>query len=255
MDLATIIGFILGLVFFLLGVLNGGTLGSFIDVTSIFIVIGGSLGAMLISYPMNMVTGAIGAFMKAIFANERDPAELVKQMVQFAESARKEGLLVLEKAIKELDDPFMKSGLQLAVDGTEPEILEDMLSKEIDNMTDRHKQWQEFFQAWGDLAPAWGMIGTLVGLVNMLLNMSDPASIGPAMAVALLTTLYGALIANYICAPIKGKLIVRSQEESQFMNMVLDGILSIQAGDNPALVEFKLNTYVPPSSRDVSDEE
>ena len=254
MDLATIIGLVLGAAFLMLGIMNGGVLGSFIDVTSVFIVIGGSLGAMLVQHPMNMVTGAIGAYMKGIFATERDPAELVKQMVQFAESARKEGLLVLEKAIKDLDDPFMKSGLQLAVDGTEPEILDDMLTLEIDNMENRHKQWQGFFQAWGDLAPAWGMIGTLVGLVNMLLNMSDPASIGPAMAVALLTTLYGALVANLIMLPIKGKLEIRSKEELLFMSMVLDGILSIQAGDNPALVEFKLNTYVPPGSRDVSDE-
>lgn len=254
MDLATVIGFVLGIAFLFLGIMNGGVIGSFIDVTSIFIVVGGSLGAMMINHPMNMISGAVGAFMKGVFATERDPAELVKQMVQFAESARKEGLLVLEKAIKDLDDPFMKSGLQLAVDGTEPEILEDMLGKEIDNMEERHKSWQNFFQAWGDLAPAWGMIGTLVGLVNMLLNMSDPASIGPAMAVALLTTLYGALIANLICAPIKGKLEIRSKEELMFMAMVLDGILSIQAGDNPALVEFKLNTYVPPANRDVSED-
>jgi chemotaxis protein MotA len=255
MDLATVIGFVLGIVFFLLGVLNGGQLGAFIDITSIFIVIGGSLGALMIKHPLAQVTGVVSVIMKAFFAKEQNSAEIVKQMVQFAESARKEGLLVLEKATKELDDPFMKSGLQLAVDGTEPEILQILLEKEIENLETRHKKGQDFMSAWAELAPAWGMIGTLVGLVNMLLNMSDPSSIGPAMAVALLTTLYGALIANLICNPIAGKLEIRSKEEILMMNMVMDGILSIQAGDNPALVEFKLNTYLSRLNRENEDEE
>ena len=254
MDLASILGLVFGLVFILLGILSGGSLVWFIDMTSVFIVIGGTLGSMMLKFPMNQITGAFPIFMNAIFAKESNPKEIVQMMVQFAESARKEGLLVLEKSIKELDNEFVKGGMQLAIDGTEPEILKEILEKDLENLEERHKAGRNFFDALGELSPAWGMIGTLIGLVNMLMNMSDPSQIGPAMAVCLLTTLYGAIIANFICTPVSGKLEIRTKDEVMANTMIIDGILSIQAGDNPRLVEFKLNTYLKPVDRDMADE-
>lgn len=254
MDLATILGLVLGTIFVFLGIVSGGSLIWFIDTTSIFIVIGGSLGSMMLKFPMNQITAAFSTFMNTLFAKDTNPKEIVQMMVQFAESARKEGLLVLEKSIKELDNEFIKSGMQLAIDGTEPEILKEILEKEVENLEERHKKARNFYESLGELAPAWGMIGTLIGLVNMLMNMNDPSQIGPAMAVCLLTTLYGAILANFICIPVAGKLSIRTEAELMNNMMIIDGILSIQAGDNPRLVEFKLSTYLKPAERDLVED-
>ncbi len=249
LDLATVIGFVVGILAILGSILSAGSLASFIDIPSLLVVLPGTIAAILISYPLNDVIAFVGMVMQAVQYTEADKKKTIEMMVKFAEEARKDGLLVLEGHIKEIDDAFIKSGLQLAIDGTEPELLADILEAEIANMEERHKKGHGICEAFGAYAPAFGMIGTLIGLVLMLQNMSDPASIGPSMAVALITTFYGAIIANLIFLPLGGKLKERTKEEIQVREMIIAGILSIQSGDNPRLVEQKLMAFLPPKLR------
>lgn len=255
LDLATIIGFVLGILAVVGSILAAGSLASFIDIPSLLVVLPGSTAAILISYPLNDVLAFVGMVMQAVQYTEADKKKTIEMMVKFAEEARKDGLLVLESHIKEIDDAFIKSGLQLAIDGTEPELLAEILEAEIANMEERHKKGHGICEAFGAYAPAFGMIGTLIGLVLMLQNMSDPASIGPSMAVALITTFYGAIMANLVFLPLGGKLKERTKEETQVREMIIAGILSIQSGDNPRLVEQKLMAFLPPKLRNKEGEE
>ncbi len=254
LDLATLIGFFLGTAAILGSIMTAGGLGGFINIPSILIVVGGTFAAVMIQFPLQDVLGITGIIRQTIQHNASNPQETIEMMVKFAEEARKDGLLALEVHIKELDDPFLKTGLQLAIDGTEPELLRDILDVEISNLEERHKRGQNMFEAFGAFAPAFGMIGTLIGLVFMLQTMSDPSSIGPSMAVALITTFYGAVIANFIFLPLGGKLKERTKDEVQMREMVVAGILSIQSGDNPRLVEQKLMAFLPPKDRKAEDE-
>lgn len=249
MDIATLVGLFSGILLILLSIMIGGGLAGFINVPSILIVVGGTVAAVLVQYPLGDVLGIMSVVRKTVFASTYEPNELIQLIIRLAEEARRDGLLALEKHIKEIDDYFIKAGLQLAIDGTEPEILRDILYKELENLEDRHKKGQGIFEAFGAFAPAFGMIGTLIGLVMMLRTMKDPASIGPSMAVALITTFYGAVLANLVFLPISGKLKERTKEEVKIREMVIEGILSIQSGDNPRLVEQKLMTFLPPRSR------
>ncbi len=247
MDLMTIIGFLLGLG--LVGASVAESVNAFIDIPSVFIVIGGGSGAVLMSLTMKNVVIAPKVLMKAIFSGKDNISPLIRDMVRYGEIARRDGILALEGVMQEIEDPFLSRGIQLAVDGNDPEEIDNTLTREIDSLAERHGRGKHIFELLGKYAPAFGMIGTLIGLILMLSNLEDPDQIAPNMAVALLTTLYGALLANLVALPIADKLEARSDQELMRMNIVREGVISIQSGDNPKVVEQKLELYLPPNER------
>lgn len=248
-DIATILGLFFGTLLILFSIMVGGGLEAFINLPSLLVVVGGTIAAVLVQYPLGDVLGVAGILRKTLLTKTADAQKLIETIVKFAEEARREGLLSLEKHLHEINDDFVKDGLQLAIDGTEPELLREILDTEVSNLEDRHGKGHGILQAFGTFAPAFGMIGTLIGLVLMLQNMKDPARIGPAMAVALITTFYGAVLANLVFLPLAGKLKERTREEVKVREMITEGILAIQSGDNPRLVEQKLMTFLPPKER------
>ena len=224
----------------------------FINIPSIMIVVGGTLGATMVNYPLPDIFKVMKVVKNAFFLKHFTMKEMITNFVSLSGTARREGILALETAINDIDDDFMKKGLQLSVDGLEPLSIKEILDTEIINIQDRHKLGAEIFTTLGTFAPALGMIGTLIGLVQMLQTMEDPSTIGPAMAVALLTTFYGSLIANIICLPIAGKLKNRSNDEVMMKELMSEGIMSIAKGDNPRLLEQKLNAFLSPQLRATS---
>ncbi len=248
MDIATIIGLILAYFLILLG-MGFGRLAAFIDIPSIQIVIGGTIGAVFVSHPLNKVLSIFGVLKNAFLVTPLTPSSTIKQLVEFAEQARREGILALEARAQEIDDDFLKKGISLAVDGTEPDLIKDILYTEISFIEQRHKFGVNIFEFAGTIAPAFGMIGTLIGLILMLGNMSDVDSIGPNMAVALITTMYGSIVANTFCIPIALKLSNYSKDEILIKELMLEGIMSLQSGDNPRIVEQKLTAFIEPGLR------
>lgn len=222
----------------------------FINIPSAMIVGGGTIGATLINYPFGRVLGVMGVMKNAFFNKTLKTDSIIPMMVNYASRARKDGILALESVTSQVDDTFLKKGIQLAVDGFEPQSIRDILDREVEYLDERHQLGAEIFSTMGTFAPALGLIGTLVGLVQMLNNMEDPGSIGPSMAVALLTTFYGALLANLVFIPISGKLKTRSKEEMLVKELVREGILAIAAGDNPRVVEQKLHAFLAPKLRE-----
>ncbi|MCR4694212.1 MAG: motility protein A [Pseudobutyrivibrio sp.] len=253
MDIATLAGIVAGLVMVLFGIVSSGgvaALGNFIDVPSVIITIGGSLTSVLSMNKIKDFTGAFGGFGLAIKEpSVGNPADAITQIINLANISRKEGILALEEAANGIDDEFLKKGVNLVVDGTDPELVRAILETDLDCLQDRHQVKIKFFSDWAAMGPAWGMIGTLVGLVNMLKNLTDSSTIGPNMAVALLTTLYGSLIANWIATPIATKLGVNDAQEVVVKSIILEGLLSIQAGENPRVIEEKLKSFLAPSAR------
>jgi len=250
MDFATIIGLVLGMYLIVFwGIGDPAKIAMFIDIPSIAIVIGGTIAAMLVSYPFGSLLSIFGIAKNAFMPQKNDPVGVVKIIVSFAEQARREGILALENRLQEVSDEFLKKGIQLAVDGTDPAIIREILSTEVDGVENRHKSGAQLFEDAASLAPAFGMIGTLIGLVLMLANMSDPSAIGPAMAVALITTFYGALMANLVAIPLGLKLKKYSSDEMLVKTMMLEGIMSLQSGENPRLVEWKLMAFISPDAR------
>lgn len=249
MDLASIIGLIvcLGLVIFGIVAGNGfGVIVNFLDLNSALITFGGAFCCIMASNTMGDFLAGIKSF-KLIFKDSTiNVADSIKKIIDLSNVARKEGLLSLEEAAGDLDDAFLKKGILLIVDGTDPELVRSIMETEMVSIDDRHKKKINFWSDLGAMGPAWGMIGTLVGLVNMLQAMDDPGAIGPAMAVALITTLYGSLLANWICTPVSAKLKVRNEEEMQGKTITIEGLLSIQAGENPRVIEEKLKSFLSP---------
>ena len=258
MDIATIIGLALGVVFVLFGIGGGeggmGAIVLFVSPPSALLVVGGTTAAIFVTYPLKDVLGLIGVVRNAFFAIEEPVNDVIALLVKFAERARREGILALEKQMEEVSDVFLKNGIQLAVDGTEPELLKEIMETELRYLDDRHKKGKMMMEAFATLAPAWGMIGTLVGLILMLANLDDPDALGPGMALALITTLYGSLMANLIFSPMAGKLDTRSKEEALIRELMIMGILSIQSGDNPRIVEQKLNSFIAPKMRKLKED-
>ena len=256
MDLATLIGMILGfgLVGFSIFSGAGDAAKVFINPPSAMIVIGGGIASAMMSMPLARFLKTGKFFSKAFFHKEQSAQKLINDLVSYAEVARRDGILSLENAIRDADDPFIIQGIQMAVDGTDPELIDAIMTNELDAIAERHEQGKAVFDLLGKYAPAYGMIGTLVGLVIMLMNMNDPSSIGPAMAVALITTLYGSMIANMIALPISDKLSARNDEELMLKTIIIKGVMSIQSGDNPRIVEQKLKTFLPPSLRQNEEE-
>lgn len=249
MDLATLIGLI-GCFGLLVGaILQGSSLLIFIDLPSALIVGGGTFGIILVAYPLSEVIRAFGVARKAFFVKELPPEDTIQKLITYAGKARKEGILSLQSVMNEIDDEFFLKGLQMAVDGQEPEALKEMLEMEIEYIMERHDKGAEIFSTIAGYAPAMGMIGTLIGLVQMLQTMNDPSSIGPAMAVALITTFYGALIANIVASPISAKLKLRSSNEVLVKILIAEGMKAILGGENPRLMEQRLHAFVAPKQR------
>ena len=252
MDIATIVGFIAAATCLMVGI--GKNLSSMIDPASMIIVVGGTVAATMIANPLQEVVNLIGVYKNAILTNVPMPTELIERIVGFAETARREGILALEQAIEDGDDAFLSTGVRLAVDGTEPDLIMDILETELLFIEERHKLGQDIISNMGNAAPGFGMIGTLIGLVIMLKNMDDPAAIGPGMAIALLTTMYGAIMANVMFGPVAAKLKTYSAKEILSKKMIIEGIMSIQSGDNPRIVEHKLSVFLSPKFRPSGDE-
>lgn len=250
MDIGTIAGLGIAIVAMVLSIiLGGGDPVSLINVPSIMVVFGGTTGAILASFPLAKVLKVHSVVLKSIFGAAPDPANIIRDLVRLAEVARREGILSLESQVEQLDDAFIVRGIKMAVDGTDPELIRTILDTELEALMDRHAQGKAILDTVGRMAPAFGMIGTLMGLIFMLQNMDDPSAIGPGMAVALITTLYGALIANVITGPLSEKLGARDAEEVLAKTIIIAGVMSIQSGDNPRVVESKLMTYLPPAAR------
>lgn len=250
MDFATALGFLTGFGFLIWGIMGSGSLESFYNFEAIVIVLGGTIAATFVSYPLNKVIRALKVAKNAVTTKKELANDVIKEIINLANIARKEGLLALEEAGENIEDLFLKKGILLIVDGTDPELVRNILETELTFMEERHKEGQGIFDAMGTYAPAFGMIGTLIGLINMLATLDDPSSVGPKMAVALITTFYGSVLANLLFIPIANKLRGRSKDEIMLKELMVEGLLSIQAGENPRIIEEKLLTFLSPEMRD-----
>ncbi len=234
----------------LMAILQGGPLSIFVNVPSIMIVFGGTLGVAFVHYPFADLFDAANVAKKTILHKESSINDMIIQLMEFANKARKEGILALQSAMDNVEDEFLTKAMQMAVDGQEPETLRSMLNTEIEYIEQRHDKGANIFISLAAYAPAMGMVGTLIGLVQMLQTMDDPSKIGPAMAVALLTTFYGAVMANVIFAPMAGKLKNRSQSEVLNKTLIIEGMQSILSGENPRIMEQKLHAFIAPKLRE-----
>ncbi|MCP8617143.1 flagellar motor protein MotP [Salirhabdus salicampi] len=246
-DLLTPIGIFIGLTMVLFGIyFNGGLSGmvSFVQISSILVVLGGLLGALLVNFDLRQLKMTVKVFKEAFRKNDHDVKELIQLFVRLSEKARREGLLALESELDEVEDPFIKKGVLLAIDGIEPEVINDIMKAEISAMDERHQRGRAIIEKAGEYAPAWGMIGTLIGLVLMLNNLTSPETIGPSMAVALLTTFYGSLLANLVFIPMAGKLENQTDEEIFLKMIMIEGVIGVQSGQNPKILEEKLSAFL-----------
>ncbi len=252
MDLGSIIGLVgcIGLVFYGIVGSNGmSALQSFIDRDSVIITIGGTFMCILAMNTIPSFITGLKSITQIIKLENSDAGAVIKQIIDLSNVARKEGLLSLEEAAGNIDDAFLKKGIMLVVDGTDPDLVRAIMETEMTGIEGRHKENASFWEDLGSMGPAWGMIGTLIGLINMLKNLSDMAALGPAMAVALVTTFYGSLIANWICGPVASKLKRKNSQEMAVKGIMVEGLLSIQAGENPRVIEEKLKSFISPAER------
>ncbi len=256
MDIASVVGLGLGFGLILMSmVLGGAGLSIYVDIPSVLMVIGGSFAAMLLSNPLPRMLG-LAKYMNHVFKVPNYELEkTISTLVNFSERARREGLLALEDDIEEVEDEFLKNGIQMVVDGTDPEIIKTILYNDLTQLEERHAIGIKLMGDWSSLAPAFGMIGTLAGLIAMLSNLDDPDAIGSGMAMALITTMYGSIMANMMLIPFKNKLQDRDQEERLTREIMIEGILSIQAGDNPNILKYKLVSFLDPVKRQSMMEE
>lgn len=251
MDLATLVGIVGALGLVIVAMLMAGDASMFIDAPSLVIVLGGSFFAAMAKFGLGQFFSAMKVAGKSFVFKIDDPEDLIEEIVGLADAARKGGLLSLEG--REVGNKFLEKGIQLLVDGHDPDVVKAMMSKDRSLAEQRHLTGSAIFSTLGDVAPAMGMIGTLIGLVAMLANMSDPKAIGPAMAIALLTTLYGSLLANAVFLPIADKLKLRMGQEVMIKNLIIDALLAIQSGQNPRIVDSMLRTYLPERKRDLAE--
>ena len=250
MDLGTVIGLVLTLALLFGSMAMGVGIGPYIDIPSVLIVFGGTIGVLLIGFKMEQMKNFVKIFMVAIKPTQYDLKELIAKMVEYSTTARKDGILALESSANSEENEFLKKGLSMAVDGNEPDTIRELLEIDMEQTSERHKGNAQIFGQLGGFAGAMGMIGTLIGLVAMLLNMADPAAIGPSMAVALLTTMYGAMLGNIVGGPIENILSIRDADEVLAKTLILEGIMAIQAGDNPRTLEGKLLSFLAPNERE-----
>jgi chemotaxis protein MotA len=258
MDIASILGLVLCFVLMIFGILYGNDISAifnFLDAPSALITYGGSFMCILASYTLQDFVGNLKSFVLIFKVSTFNVPDIIQKIIDLSNVARKEGLLSLEEAASDIDDAFLKKGILLIVDGTDPELVRAIMETELVSVEGRHKDKISFWENLGAMGPAWGMIGTLIGLVNMLQQMDDPSSIGPSMAVALITTLYGSILANWICAPVASKLKGKNAEEMMIKEIEIEGLLSIQAGENPRVIEEKLKSFLAPKDRGTSSDE
>lgn len=253
MDIATIIGMILGSVLVLMAI-DPSNLQYFISIPSIIMVLGGTTAAILINYPLSTVLSVMGVIRKTVSSKPIDLNGIIGHMVEFATVARRDGLLALEERLQNLEDPFLLRGTQMIIDGVAPDSVRSILTIELEQMAQRHSYGKGVVDNLGAYLPAFGMIGTLVGLVLMLQNLDDPSALGPGMALALITTFYGALFANLFMIPLAGKLAARNTEEILSREIMIEGVLAIQAGENPNVIRERLSGFLPPKQRSGPDE-
>lgn len=252
MDITTVVGLILGTLFMLWGILETGDISSYIHLSSIIITLGGTLASTLACFPLKDFGNLLKVIKKAFVNYEISLDKVITEILNLANIARKEGLLALEEYIDNLNDfkdDFLSKGIMLIVDGTEPELVRNILETELVYLEERHVKGQKVFETAAGFAPAFGMIGTLIGLINMLRTIDDPSTIGPNMSVALVTTFYGSVLANVVFLPLANKLKSRNNEEVIAKELMIEGLLSIQAGENPRIIEEKLKTFIPPNMR------
>ncbi len=247
MDLATLLGLVGAMGVVMAAIITGGSPIIFMNVPSILIVLGGTALVVMMKFTLGQFFGAFKVAARAFMFKLDEPEDLITQVVELATIARKEGMLALENA--EINNEFLRDGVRMLIDGNNREVVSAVMSKDLQQTIDRHKWGSKVFSATGDVAPAMGMIGTLIGLVQMLSSMDDPKSIGPAMAVALLTTLYGAVLANMVAIPIADNLDLRKAQEGRIKAMCIDGVLAIQEGQNPRIIESMLKAYLEPKER------
>ena len=250
MDIATLIGLIGGTVAIGLGVItSGGTVGGIIDIPSVFVTVGVSYMALFIVAPLKQALGLFKIMGRALKTHDYGEKTLIQNMVALSEKARREGILALEDGLDDLEDPFMKMGLRLVVDGTDGNIIRAIMENEMTQVENRHMEWIGLINAWAGFAPGFGMMGTVLGLIGMLNNLEDKSSLGPNMAVALITTLYGSMMANWLITPFSTKLANQNALEMRSKEMIIEGVLAIQAGENPRIMAQKLLTYLDPVAR------
>ena len=254
MDLATIIGLVACMGFMILGIVSGelgvAALGNFWDSTSVFVTFGGAfMCCMIMTDGISKYLSNLKSFKLILKQQKTNEVEVIKQVIEMSNISRKEGLLALEEAATNIDDEFLKKGLLLIVDGTDPELVRSIMDTEQMAVEDRHKTVISFWENLASMGPAWGMIGTLIGLINMLKQLSDISSVGPNMAVALVTTFYGSVLANWIATPTATKLKANNAKEITVRNIMVEGLLSIQAGENPRVIEEKLKSFLAPKER------
>lgn len=256
MDLGTIIGIAAGLAFIFMSIVtSGGAIASYVNLPSFLMVIGGSFAAMMVANPMSRMLGIMRYINQVLRPTDWQEERIINELVAFSERARREGLLALEDNLDEVEDEFMRKGIQLVVDGTDPDIIKSILYNDLNQIQERHETGIKVFDDWGKIAPAFGMIGTLAGLIAMLANLEDQSSIGRGMALALITTMYGAIMANLVLVPMRSKLEDRDKEETRAKEIIIEGILSIQSGDNPRILLEKLVSFLPPRQRELMRQE
>ena len=258
MDIASVIGLLACLALMVFGMLFGKSFSavlSFLHAPSALITFGGAFMCILASYSVPNFLGGLKSFMLIFKQSAMNVPEIIQKIIDLSNVARKEGLLSLEEAAGDIDDDFLKKGILLVVDGTDPELVRAIMETELASVEERHKNKIGFWENVGAMGPAWGMIGTLIGLILMLKDLSDFASIGPNMATALITTFYGSVLANWICSPVATKLKGKNAEEMMVKEIEIEGLLSIQAGENPRVIEEKLKSFLAPSDRTITNDE
>lgn len=253
MDLASIFGLIGGIAALVITIFVSGDLAGYVDIPSIICTFGGTAAITVMAFPFKKLKEGFKALKYVFVYNESDAESIIKSIIDLANVARKEGLLALEEAAQQLKDDFLQKGILLIVDGTDPELVRNILETELSFIEERHNSNQGVFSFMSTIGPGFGMLGTLIGLINMLANLSDPSTVGPNMAVAIVTTLYGSIIANVFCNPVVNKLKLRSSQESFMKEVMLEGMLSIQAGENPRIIEEKLKAFMSPKLRSKLD--
>jgi chemotaxis protein MotA len=250
MDISSLVGFLLAFGLIIGSMMMGSApMSAFIDIPSAMVVIGGAFAAAMMCFPLKNMLALPSISLKVFLTKPVDVKGIIEQIVSLAETARRDGLLALEGRMEEVSNPFIKLGIQMAVDGTRPEVIEDILRTEIDAISGRHRDGKAILDQLGRFAPAYGMIGTLMGLIMMLSDMSDPSGIGAGMAVALITTLYGAIISNAVFMPWAEKLSINNKFELNALEIVVRGVMAIQSGENPRVIEQKLYTFLPAKQR------
>jgi len=250
LDLASVIGLLSGIIVMVWTISLSGDLAGYIDPASIVCTFGGTLAMTIMAFPFKGLVQSLKSLKYVFVYKPLDPESLIRSIIDLANIARKEGLLALEEAAHNIKDDFLQRGVNLIVDGTDPELVRNIMETELSFIEERHAGNRGVYEFMANIGPAFGMIGTLIGLINMLANLDDPSSVGPNMAVAIVTTFYGSLIANLFCNPVVSKLKIRSSEEILMKEVMLEGILSIQAGENPRIIEEKLKAFLSPRLRE-----